>query len=239
MNLQLRCALVCAGLTLPAVACLPSYAVELISNGGFETTDLTGWTLVDAGLGTVEVTSLLAPPNSLYTTPGPASGMYYAVTYQDGPGTHAILQSFTVPGPAASVMLSYDMFVQTQGPETVDPVGLDHSGPSNQHARVDILSNAATPLDTGAGVLDNYYLGIDGPPTQAYTSYQFDITPLVGAGGTYQLRFAQTDNLGNFNLGVDNVSIDFTPVPEPASVVLAALLGGGVACLRRRRTPCV
>jgi PEP-CTERM motif len=45
-----------------------------------------------------------------------------------------------------------------------------------------------------------------------------------GAGGTFQLRFAEADNQLFFQLGVDRVSVDFTAVPEPGTVTL--LLGG-------------
>ncbi len=63
---------------------------------------------------------------------------------------------------------------------------------------------------------------------------------MVGAGGSYILRFAEVDNRSFFNQGVDNVSIDFTPlatpVPEPASVLgLLAIgaLGAGAAWKRK------
>ncbi|HXG25088.1 MAG TPA: PEP-CTERM sorting domain-containing protein [Chthonomonadales bacterium] len=70
-----------------------------------------------------------------------------------------------------------------------------------------------------------------------YTSYLFDITGLVGGGGTFKLRFAEVDNQFFFNQGVDNVSIFVHGVvPEPGSL---ALLGAGIGSLlyvfRRRR----
>ncbi|WP_186775700.1 PEP-CTERM sorting domain-containing protein [Rubripirellula tenax] len=210
----------------------------LLTNGGFETGDLTGWTTVDAGSGSIDVISGVTPGNSgNFPTAGPSSGSFYAVTSQNGPGTHALLQSFTVAGPISTAELTFDMFVQTESTAIVDPAGLDHTGNPNQHARVDILTGTAAALDTGAGVLFNFYTGIDGFPTQPYTSYTFDITALVGGGGTFQLRFAQSDNLGFFNLGVDNVQITTSSVgtvPEPSSIVIFSAIGLGVFGLRRR-----
>jgi hypothetical protein len=201
-------------------------AIEAITNGGFETGDLSGWVLVDAGSGSIAVQSGIFPPNGVFSTVGPSSGDFYAVSYQDGPGTHAILQSFTI-APGSTATLSFDLFVQTAALEAINPAGLDHNAFPNQHARVDILSSGASPFDTGAGVLGNFYLGIDGVATQPYTSYSFDISSLVGAGGTFQLRFAQSDNQGNFNMGVDNASImaDSSVVPEPATLFVWSGLG--------------
>lgn len=210
--------------------------IELITNGGFETGTSLGWTVTNAGSGNIDVVSGNAPPNGVFSTVGPAGGTFYAVSSQGGPGTHAIWQTFTVPGLASSVSLSYDMFVQTQASLAIHPNGLDHTVSSpNQHARVDILSAIANPFDTGAGVLGNFYLGLDGTPTQPYTSYSHDITSIVGGGGSFILRFAEVDNQGFFNLGVDNVSTLFDPVPEPSTMLLFGFGILGIAGVSRRR----
>jgi hypothetical protein len=84
--------------------------------------------------------------------------------------------------------------------------------------------------------LANYYLSVDPQPgnPNPYTSYSLDITGLVGGGGLYKLRFAEVDNQLFLNQGVDNVSIDFTPVPEPTSVVLVLLLATAILGIRGR-----
>jgi hypothetical protein len=210
---------------------------ELISNGSFETGDFTGWTLADAGSGGSEVTSALAPSNGFYPTVGASDGQFYAVTSQGGPGTHAILQSFNTGGPVTSAMLTFDIFAQTEAQEIISSAGLDHTGGPNQHARVDLLTDSAAAFDTGAGVLQNFYIGIDGVPTQPYTSYSFDVTSLLSAGGAFQLRFAQSDNQGFFNLGVDNVSLVTTTgvVPEPTSLAIFGIGAVGLVAGGRRR----
>jgi len=211
----------------------PTSAAQLIINGGFETGGFAGWTVADqaGGSGSFFVTGAATTPLSGFATVGPRSGTFYAVSDQTGPGTHALIQSFIVPVGSSSVILSFDMFVNDQsgvGP-IVNPAGLDFNAFPNQHARVDILTATATPFATGAGVLANFYLGIDaGTSPHPYTSYLFDITPLVGAGGTFQLRFAEVDNQFFFNQGVDNVGIMASGVPEPMSLLL---LGSGLAGL--------
>jgi len=217
-------------------------AIELISNGNFETGNFSGWTIpsfpgADTNSGNWFIdTPGTQTPLSGYSTAGNATGgSFCAVTDQTWFSTHALSQTFTVPGAASSVVLSFKMFVNDyHGSSIVDPIGLDHTGPANQHARVDILSSAAPPFDTGAGVLANYYLGVDaGTDPNPYTIYTFNITALVGGGGTYTLRFAQVDNQNNLNLGVDNVSINFIPIPEPSALTLPVF--GAISMLLARR----
>ena len=217
---------------------------DLINNGGFETGDLTGWTEADqaGGSGSWFVSSSTSTPLSGHLTVGPASGEFYAVTDQTGPGSHALLQSFTV-SPGSTVTLSFDMFVNNYGGGVFIPGGAsDHYNVfPNEHGRVDILTSSATAFDTASGVVTNLYNGADaGTPPNAYTHYSFDITPFVGSGGTFQLRFAEADNQGFFNVGVDNVSISVASVPEPASLSLILSIGAlgtlGYTIRRRKHT---
>lgn len=198
----------------------PARAVNVITNGGFETGDLTGWTVTNqaGGSGSFFVSSSTSTPLSGNSTVGPASGSFYAVSDQTGPGAHALWQAFTVSGPGQSISLSYDMFVNDRsgvGP-IINPAGLDYSASPNQHARVDILAASANPLSTNAAdVLANFYLGVDPSASNPnpYTSYNFDISSVVGGGGTYILRFAEVDNQSFLNQGVDNVMINTVAVP--------------------------
>ncbi|REK19467.1 MAG: hypothetical protein DWQ37_01325 [Planctomycetota bacterium] len=229
----MKCFRYVLGILFLCVAAGRVEAIELILNGGFETGNFAGWTVTDqlGGSGSWFVDDDGVTPLSGMTSVGPASGQYFAISDQSGPGAHVLEQLFFVPGPAQSVILSFDMFVNDfdNGP-IVNPAGLDYTASPNQHARVDILMPAASPFDTGAGVLANYYLGVDPQPLNPnpYTPYSFDITALVGAGGPFKLRFAEVDTAFFLNQGVDNVSIQFRPIPEPSAVVLAAI---GLAAL--------
>ncbi|MEG3438229.1 PEP-CTERM sorting domain-containing protein [Pannus brasiliensis CCIBt3594] len=237
-----RLSLTATRLTLVAVGTCgtvtAAQAVELITNGGFETGNFTGWT-VSRQPGSNSPQGFFAAsgnttPLSGFLTVGPAGGSFYAVSDQTGPGAYSLTQTFTVPGAASSVVLSFRQFVNDWsgvGP-IVNPAGLDFNAFPNQHARVDILRAGSNPFSTApADVLGNFYLGNDPRASNPnpYTAYNFDITSLVGGGGSFILRFAEVDNQGFFNQGVDNVSINFTPatstVPEPSSVL--GLLGLG------------
>jgi hypothetical protein len=206
-----------------------SQGVELITNGGFETGDFSGWTIVnqEGGVGSFYIGSQIFTPIYEFRTVGPSTGAFYAVAQQESTSTHILEQSFSVPGPARSVILEYDQWVTdyaSRGP-LVNPAGLDFLAYPNQHVRVDIMTAEAGPFDTEAGVISNLYIGADPleiEPTP-YTSYEFDITGMVWTGGEFKIRFASVNNLNTLLVGVDSVSVDFIPIPEPTSVTLLAL----------------
>ena len=231
-------------LALGAAIAAPASAQQLITNGGFESGSLSGWTTANqtGSSGGFFARSNGTQFDPFRSTVGPKSGSYYAVSDQTGNGSHALLQTFTVNAPASAVILSFDMFVDNYNfGGAVTPNTLDYTVVPNQQARVDILSAGAGAFTTGAGDLANFYKGsdpvsdpnIDNP--HQYTHYSFDITSLVGTGGTFQLRFAEANNQDNLFQGVDNVSIRETPaVPEASTLVSFGLLAFGMAALLLR-----
>jgi hypothetical protein len=82
-----------------------------------------------------------------------------------------------------------------------------------------------------------YQTNVGDPLVSGYSTLTYDLTALMSAnaGQTLRLRFAETDNVYIFQLGVDNITLDTTTaIPEPASLLL---LGTGLAALlvcRRR-----
>jgi hypothetical protein len=219
-------------------------ASQLIINGGFETGSLSGWTVTSEagsypGSGFFASNSTTTPQSSSPTV-GPESGSYYAVSDSQGPGTLILSQTFTVPAGAASVILSFGLFVNSDGGDVVNTVaGLDFSGttdpsdPANQYGVVSLLSSGASLFSTTAGVLGNFYEGTDNPMANPnpYTNYTDSITSLVEAGGTFTLRFAEVNNIEYLNMGVDNVSVVYTATtatPEPSSIVLTLAATGAI-----------
>ena len=242
----------CAGL-----AALPVQADEILTQGNFEAGSLSGWQAVSQ-LNVADTIGAdrfyVVAPGSLTPAVGgisfstaansPGGGSFYAVTASDNPGSHALLQNFTVPTASTKLILSFQMFVNDQsgaGPY-VDPSGLDYTTggtfANNQHARVDILRAGSADLSTTlADVVANLYLGVDNPGTATpnpYGSYTFALTSALTPGSSYRLRFAEVDNLGSINLGIDNVSLAAT-TPEPGALTLSAALSViGILCFRRR-----
>lgn len=157
-----------AALIATTILAGPAAAQELITNGGFETGDFTGWTSLElpqsSGDRTVHGNGANAPLSGQPVNANPGGGNWVALSDQTGPGTYDLRQAFTVPTGAISVALSFD-HVATDWANTgpggiVDPIGLDHTGPANQHARVDLLVMGAPGFSTAvADVLATFTSG--------------------------------------------------------------------------------
>jgi len=210
-------------------------ANEVITNGGFETNGgagsnvFAGWTVDDqaGGSGTWYVQTGTNAPVNAFTVPAPPEGNFAAMTDAMGPGSHALLQTFLVPGPGTAT-LTFQYLRNNLGPDYLTPNTLDYNSFPNQQARVDILTGTALPFATDASDLMTVFQTNSGDPTMD-TAYQtFSDTITFSTAGAYQLRFAEVDNMAQFEFGVDTVSMDFTPaVPEPNYV--AFLIVGGIA----------
>ena len=233
---------------LTCAAAGAGYASQLITNGGFETGTLSGWTVTTEtgsylGTGFYADNSTLTPESGS-TTVGPKTGSDYAVSdTEGGPGTAVLSQSFTVPGGISSVVLSYSMFVNSYGGDVTDSAGdLNYSGAASQYGLVSLLAAGTSLFSTTTGDLMNFYEGTNsGANPNAYINYSYNITSLVSAGQTYTLRFAEVNNLNVLNMGVDNVSVVTTTatsvIPEPGSIFLVVPGIFGIWFLRRLSRP--
>ena len=234
---RLRALAICA-------ACLcvapPAAATNIIANGGFESNGGAGsstfsnWTAVTfAGAGGAwYVQTGTASPVNILPVPAPPVGGFAAMTDDSSPSSQALLASFTVPA-SGTLALTFQYLrnnVPGQAPDyaipSPDTLDWDPAN-ANQQARVDILAAAANPFDLGAAVLMNLFQTNPGDPLQDGAYQSFDSGLFTLPPGTYQLRFVEVDNLGTFNFGVDNVTLDFV-APEPGTlwISLAALLAG-------------
>lgn len=196
------------------------------------------------------------------TQPG-GGGNSYAVTSADVPGRSGIIQSFTTPtitaGQGLRLTLTFDWFVNDQSTlstvkdsnnnlsyNTYDDPADPNTLRPNQYARVDVLrfSSADASFSTDASdVLQ--YIDIDSEvptnsdPNTTPNPYQRKTVQLTGLqGGTqYKIRFAEVDNQGALNFGVDNIGIQADITPEPATLALMLPLAGMLPLflLRARR----
>jgi hypothetical protein len=216
-------------LFLLALAAAPAFSDSIILNGGFESNGGTGsstftdWTVVSeaGGGGSWYVQTGTTSPLNGFPVTSPTEGTYAAMTDAGGPSSQVLLQSFTVPVGAISISLSFDYFLNNLGPDYVPGTDLDSP---NQQARVDILTSGAGAFDVGASVVDTVFQTQSGDPLQpgAYQTLTVDLTGVLTPGASYQLRFAEVDDLGELNFGVDNVQLDVV-TPEPAAFAFTAL----------------
>lgn len=230
-----------ASLCLTLLIGAPVAGQELISNGGFETGDYTGWNVETwpGSNGATQVTNVLVGPQSGQPQNGPFSGSFYSLSDQGGPGAYAISQVFNIASAPNSAILSFALYMNNWAAETTigpdfDPFG----GYANQYGSVDIFAGAVSGFTPGVG-LQNFFLGSTLAATNSnpWVHYMFDVTALLSAPGDYTLRFAAVDNQFFHNMGVDAVSlrVDQTVVPEPLTLVLLGTGLAGVAVVRRRR----
>ena len=129
------------------------------------------------------------------------------------------------------------MFVNSYGSfSTTNPLR-DFTATPNENAVVDILKGGANAFTVNPTdiVTTLFGPGVDaGANPNPYTAYSFDLGAL--AAGTYQIRFAETDNQGFFNMGVDAVGVDATVnAPEPATLSLMGAGLFGLMMARRRK----
>lgn len=219
---------------------------SLLANAGFETnggagsSSFAGWTVVDlaGGSGSWYVQTGVESPLNGLTVPPPPEGSFQAMTDQTDPGSHVLYQDVVIP--AGGARLSFYLTLESRAPITVpDPPSLDFSDGEmpNQQFRVDVMDPAADAFDVGSGVLMNVYQTAVGDPTSSGPQLVYaDLSAF--AGRTVRLRFAETDNRGVFNAGIDAVSLLATGnVPAAGTTGLlvfgVALALAGAFALRR------
>jgi PEP-CTERM motif len=220
-------------------------SIQLITNGDFEALggSLTGWSAFNqpGGDGTFTLQSGTSSPLSQQGVPAPPGLTHAAMSDGGAPGSHVLLQDFTVPTGIASATLSFSRFVQNGATAFFSPSTLDFSNVNNQQARVDIIGGSANPFSVAASdvLLNVFHTSPGDPLVSGYTTQTVDVTSLLQSlpGQTLGLRFAEADNQFLFQFGVDQVSLTINTVPEPASLVMAGTsLVAGLGCwLRRRR----
>lgn len=247
----------CAGLLLATLATASAQAAttELIHNGGFEadgqfTNAPSNWVVSELGaIGAIAADHGPSSHASGYASAGAASGNYYGSIDAYYLGAWSLAQTFST-GAVSQAKLSFKMFVNDQSDDGVARVGssLDYRlSPDTDplhYVRVDLLKAGADSFATGTDVVKSLYIGgatgrnFD-PNFNRYVNYSFDLSNVLAAGGNYMLRFAVANNMDSaLQLGVDNVSLQVTAVPEPASsaLLLAGLGMIGAVVRRRNRT---
>ena len=223
-------------MALLIAACAAHARADLITNGGFES-GFSGWVRADqvGSLGTfADQTGTLSPVNAL-PVPAPPQGLHAAMTDAAAPGSHILYQDIVIPASVPGATIQFSLFINNTATAFSTPATLDFATPTlNQQARVDLVTTTADPFSVAAAdILQNLFQTTIGSPlVTPYNAFNLDITAVLAAhaGQTLRLRFAETDNVNIFNLGVDAVSVT---VPAPAAGLLAVPLM--LVCARRRR----
>ena len=239
--------LICSFLVLAVVfaANIASAQTDLVENGGFETGDFFGWTVLNepGGGGNWYVYSGTTMPESGNSFLSPPVGIFAAVSDQTGNGSHVLYQDLTIPG-GGEILCTAIIYYQNSAEDFFTGPDLSYLTSPNQQARVDIISTDADPFTASAGVLLNIFQTQPGDPlTLGYTAIDFDLTPF--AGSTVRFRVVEVDNQFFLNFAIDEVSCISDIAPSTASIptlgewgmiAMAGVLGiAGLLYARRKR----
>jgi len=198
--------------TLLVVLARPA-AAATVTNGGFETGSLAGWTAVDqAGSdGSWLAYRGTSAPDSGSVLPAPPVGTFAAITDQLGHGSHVLYQDLTIDSDAP--MLSLTVFYVNQADRFVDGPGLDYTQGDNQRFRVDVLRAGADPFSVASAdiVTTIFSTSASSPLELAATVMQVDLRGQIGQ--TVRLRLAEVDTLQFLNAGVDGVVLTASSSP--------------------------
>jgi hypothetical protein len=207
--LQLRRLLAVVVAPLALLAAPGIAGADVVTNGDFETGNLSGWQIDvtggPPGSGTWFAYTGTSSPLNDFTVPAPPQGRFGAITDQSGAATRILYQDIHVPT-GGSAQLSLFVYYNSQAP-MFSPDTLDSTGGANQQYRVDVMRSSA-PLDSVASgdVLVNVFRTQTGSsqslgPTQKTA----DLTPY--AGQTVRIRLAEVDNQLFLNAAADAISV--------------------------------
>jgi hypothetical protein len=182
----------------------------IVTNGDFETGNLSGWTqsdLPDSGAGTWFVYSGTGNPGSGNPLAPPPQGNFAAVVDQSGPGLRILYQDVTLPPNVTAYQLHmfayYHVYANIASPDTFDFAGPD----ANEQYRVDVMRPAAPVDSLAAGdILATVFRTQTGDPTELPPTIKTaDLSAL--AGQSVRIRLAEVDNQDVFNASADAISI--------------------------------
>jgi hypothetical protein len=200
-----RFAAVAAAAVLVAACWVTAAYAAPLTNGGFETGTLAGWTNVSAGGNTGYVVYTGTPTIDGHTLAAPPEGSNAVVSTQSTPGSGILYQDITLPASGA-ITISMYVYYQAFG-SMASLADLSFGGAANEQFRVDVM-NPAAPVASLAGgdVLVNVFKTNPGDPTSLGSTLESaDLSAL--AGQTVRLRVAEADNQGTLQGSVDAISI--------------------------------
>jgi hypothetical protein len=175
----------------------------IVTNGDFETGNLSGWQLNDTDLG--EWLVYTGTNVGMFSVPAPPQGTHAATTLQQEESRQILYQDVTLPpGGSVNQLSLFAYYVSHDAIFSPDTLSIDVP---NQQYRIDVMKPGA-PIDSvaPADILATVFRTVTGDPQElAPTLKTADLSAF--AGQTVRLRFAVAVTDNELNAGVDAVSI--------------------------------
>jgi hypothetical protein len=195
-------------------------AAQLIVNGGFETGNFTGWTVVNTASGYINWTvsganhggGFIPAPVAVTPIQGNFSAWEGVAAFSAGGGTYTLSQDVTLPAAQTASFFWQDRF-QSNLTEFCGGSGEPACG--TQTYRVQILNTSNVVLLTIYTVVNNPGQNTD----TGWRGHNFSLTPF--AGQTIRIRFstvATGNGDGPGQIDIDSVSVQSPALPTASNV---------------------
>jgi uncharacterized repeat protein (TIGR01451 family) len=164
---------------------------QLVLNGGFETGTFTNWSKTNSSTAGDWVIN-----NGTYVPPGPGgatvpfAGSYSAVSEQTGAGTHTLYQDITISSNTTSATLAWTDRIRnfaTQFTTNSQYFHVEIRGTNNAVLQIAFSTKPGDPLTTN------------------WVTRSFNLSSYIGQ--KIRVVFVESDSLGYFNVGLDNISV--------------------------------
>ena len=210
----------------------------LITNGGFETGDFTGWNVTTNGSGGCDTDWNVSSVSSTGCTPvsSPNEGNFAAYNSFDGNGPQlfTLSQSFLVGNTFSSAVLNWDEIYEISFCCSSSTLG----GPTGREFLIELFDSNNTLVST---IYSEDFLWVNGAShsSNGWVSHTVDITSdllsLQGQNVTLSFTSSIRDNFsGPAGFGLDAISLT-TSVPEPSTLAIFALGIMGLAARRLKK----
>jgi hypothetical protein len=205
-------AAVCGAILVTTLGLAEPVLAASVTNGGFETGTLGGWTVENQTTGDWYAYSGTTSPATGFTIPAPPEGDF-AATSDGAVGSHLLYQDIVLEANARHTltMIVYYRFSPIFSGQFWTPETLDVNVTPNQQYRIDVVDPSAptTSVAPDDVLLRVFRTEESDPISLDPTRLTVDLTAF--AGSTVRLRFAAVDNQGFLQAGVDDVRITSTP----------------------------
>jgi len=179
---------------------------NLLTNGGFETGDFTGWERESPAGKLIRIVSI---PTGGTSSANVFSGQHSVGFVTSWPGPQTLSQVVSLPAGSSGAVLSWVDRVRNEGPTFVPP---------DQGFRVE----AQTVEGFTLAVL--FELRAGDPPRPPWSRRSVDVSAF--AGRTVRFAFVASDNVALLELSLDDIRLEVAP---PADTTYEVFLASGAA----------